>query len=96
MLINKIKIFLFFLILFNLNIIRNFLKNFNIDINILNSYYDNLNYSLLGSNHPRRYYCYSKRFKSISFWLHDNLDWQLKNKDKNINFFYSSELKKKI
>jgi len=67
MLTKKIKIFLFFLILFNLNIIRNFLKNIKINISKLNSYYDYLSYTLLGSNHPRRYHCYSKRFKSINF-----------------------------
>ena len=90
----KIKIFFFFLILFNLNILRNFLRIIKVDINKLNSYYDYLSYSLLGSNHPRRYYSYSKRFMSINFWLNKNSDWQLENKDKSLNFFYLNETKK--
>jgi len=92
----KLKIFFFFLILFNLNILRNFLKIIKIEINKLNLYYDNLSYFLLGSNHPRRYHFYSKRFKSINFWLNKNSDWQLKNKDKSLNFFYFNQSKKKI
>ena len=96
MLTKKIKIFFFFLILFILNIVRNFLKVFKIEINKFNSYYDYLSYLLLGSNHPRRYHVYSKRFRSINFWLSKNLDWQLKNKDKSLNFFYLNESKKKI
>tara|TARA_B100000787_G_scaffold29943_1_gene20011 strand:- start:3105 stop:4085 length:981 start_codon:yes stop_codon:yes gene_type:complete len=96
MLTKKIKIFFFFLILFNLNILRSFLRIIKIEINKLNLYYDYLNYSWLGSNHPRRYHAYSKRFKSIDFWLSKNSDWQLKNKDKSLNFFYLDEVKKKI
>ena len=95
MLTKKIKIFFFFSILLNLNILRNFLKIIKIDINKLDSYYDYLSYSLLGSNHPRRYHSYSKRFTSINFWLNKNSDWQLENKDKSLNFFYSNEFKKK-
>ena len=95
MLTKKIKIFFFFSILLNLNILRNFLKIIKIDINKLDSYYNYLSYSLLGSNHPRRYHSYSKRFTSINFWLNKNSDWQLENKDKSLNFFYLNESKKK-
>ena len=69
MLLKKIKIFFFFLIIFNFNKIRYFLKIIKIENNIFDSCYSSLSYYLLGSNHPRRYEAYSKRFRSIKFWL---------------------------
>ena len=88
MLLKKIKNFFFFLIIFNLNKIRYFLEIVKINSDSFNSYYDSLSYYFLGSNHPRRYQAYLKRFRSVEFWLKKNSTWQQKNKDKSLNFFY--------
>ncbi|MDC0940802.1 hypothetical protein OAR75_00435 [Candidatus Pelagibacter sp.] len=96
MLLQKIKIFFFFLIIFNFSKIRYFLKIFKINRNIFDSCYSSLNYNFLGSNHPRRYEAYSRRFRSIKFWFKKNSKWQQKNKDKSLNFCYFNELQKKF
>ena len=96
MLLKKLKIFFFFLIISIVNIVYYFLRMIKVENNIINSYYNYLSYHFFGSNHPRRYRAYLNRFKSIKFWLNKNFDWQQKNKDKSLNFFYFNDLKKKI